>query len=152
MSNNINAERYWEQRFSSGNWQARGGRLQTLSFARGIIPYLEIAKNFTGTILDFGCGLGDAIPVYKENFPKANLMGVDISSSAIELCQMKYGPMAIFLQGDYRIVPYADVIVTTVVFEHLSDDVSGWRGGFSRGVKTCILLFPTRNGLCVLSM
>lgn len=122
MKDNINTKEYWDRRFSSGDWEEKGGRWETESFARSSIPYLEIAKDFEGTIIDFGCGLGDAMPVYKENFPQAKLIGVDISSSAIELCQTKYGSIATFMQGDYKVIPYSDVIITSNVFEHFSND------------------------------
>jgi SAM-dependent methyltransferase len=72
--------------------------------------------------LDFGCGLGDAIPVYKENFPHAKLAGIDISQSAIEKCCERYGTIASFMQGDHNSVPDADIIIASNVFEHLTDD------------------------------
>ncbi|MBI3756315.1 MAG: class I SAM-dependent methyltransferase [Deltaproteobacteria bacterium] len=122
MNGNVNTKEYWEQRFSSGDWEEKRGRWQTGSFARGQLPYLRIGEDFEGTILDFGCGLGDAMEIYRENIPKAKLIGIDISPSAIELCQMKYGSIATFMQGDYKVVPYVDVIIASNVFEHLSDD------------------------------
>jgi SAM-dependent methyltransferase len=122
MRENINTRSYWEQRFSSGDWEVKQGRWQTENFARGQIPHLQIADNFEGTLLDFGCGLGDAMPIYKENFPKAKLVGIDISQSAIDICREKYGSIASFMQGDYDSVPNVDIIIASNVFEHLADD------------------------------
>lgn len=118
----INTKEYWENRFASGDWEVKQGRLQTEAFARGQVPYLELGNDFEGTILDFGCGLGDAMPIYRENFPKAKLIGVDISANAISKCRMKYGSMATFTQADYNSVPEVDVIIASNVLEHLSND------------------------------
>ncbi len=122
MNTNINTKAYWEKRFSLGDWEEKNGRLQTLNFAIAQVGHLAIDKNFKGTILDFGCGLGDAIPVYKEYFPEAQFIGVDISSSAIDSCRMKYGSIADFIHGDCGVVPEVDVIMASNVFEHLSGD------------------------------
>lgn len=122
MNAEINTQEYWEKRFSSGDWEEKNGRLQTADFALGQARLFEIDRNFEGTILDFGCGLGDAIPVYKDHFPKAKFIGVDISSSAIDLCRKTYGSIAGFLQGGCEVVTEVDIIVASNVFEHLSGD------------------------------
>jgi len=121
---NINTQSYWEERFSSGDWENSQGRQQTENFAKAQIQYLHIDNSFTGTILDFGCGLGDAIPIYRENFPQANLIGIDISHSAIELCRDKYGEIATFIQGNHKNIPdNVDVIIASNVLEHISEDL-----------------------------
>jgi SAM-dependent methyltransferase len=120
---NINTKDYWDGRFSSGDWEVCGGRNQTESFALGQIPHLNIDPEFAGSILDFGCGLGDAIPVYRANFPNASLLGMDISHAAIEKCRAKYGELASFVCGDHTVLPETDIIIASNVFEHLSDDV-----------------------------
>jgi SAM-dependent methyltransferase len=132
MGSNINTKEYWDQRFSTGDWERRGGRWQTESFALGQVPYLEIERDFEGTILDFGCGLGDAMPIYRQHFPKAKLVGVDISANAVELCRKNHGTIAAFLQGDYKSIPTADVIIVSNVLEHLSDDIDAAKSLLSR--------------------
>ena len=119
---NINTRAYWESRFASGSWERNQGRLQTADFARGQIPHLNIPPDFAGTILDFGCGLGDAMPIYRQHYPQARLLGMDISASAIDLCREHYGQIATFSQGDHTIAPPADIVISSNVFEHLSDD------------------------------
>lgn len=119
---NINTKEYWEKRFSSGDWETKKGRTQTAGFAKSQIPYLKIPRDFNGTILDFGCGLGDAIPVYNCAYPEAKLLGVDISESAILQCQQKHGHIARFFSGDHSVVPHVDVIISSNTLEHLSDD------------------------------
>lgn len=125
MAENVNSQAYWDHRFASGDWEKKNGRWQTQSFARGQLPHLKLPRDFAGTILDFGCGLGDAIPVYREYFPKARLMGMDISSQAVELCREKHGRAAVFLQGKAEDVPAGiDVILASNVLEHLDDDLA----------------------------
>lgn len=119
---NINTKAYWEERFASGDWEEQHGRLQTRSFAKAQVKYFKIPPSFDGTILDFGCGLGDAIPVYRSAFPNARFIGVDISDSAIDLCRRRYGHIAQFIQGDHTSVPLADIIIASNVFEHLDND------------------------------
>lgn len=83
---------------------------------------MKIKKEFEGTIIDFGCGLGDAVPIYRNYYPKATIIGIDHSFAAIEKCRKVYGDMATFIQGDYKDVPFSDIIISSNVFEHLSDD------------------------------
>ena len=124
MAENVNTKAYWDNRFASGDWEEKNGCWQTQSFARGQIPHLNIPRDFAGTILDFGCGLGDALPVYRQHFQKARLMGMDISSQAVELCRKKYGQWASFFQGTADDVPAGvDVIIASNVLEHLDEDI-----------------------------
>jgi SAM-dependent methyltransferase len=120
---NINTKKYWDHRFASRDWELKHGRKQTRLFAEEQCRRLDLPVNFTGVITDFGCGLGDAIPVYKEFFPQAILRGYDISFEAIKRCKECYGDLAQFKQGAASDVVYSDVIVSSNVFEHLSDDL-----------------------------
>ena len=122
MPENINTKEYWENRFSSNDWVRNRGRWQTESFARAQVEHFEIPSGFEGEILDFGCGLGDAMPVYRRHFPNAKLIGIDISHNAIDKCNEEFGGIASFLPGVYRDVPNTDVIIASSVFEHLSND------------------------------
>lgn len=120
---NINSRDYWEGRFSTGDWEQKGGRSQTAHFATAQVAHFGFDKNFSGSLVDFGCGLGDAIPVYNKFFPNAKLVGIDVSESAITKCKEQYGKIASFISGTHQNCPAADVIVASNVFEHLSDDV-----------------------------
>jgi hypothetical protein len=124
MNENVNTQSYWNRRFSSGDWEAQKGRFQTENFARGQTRFIKLSSDFEGALLDFGCGLGDAIPIYRQNYPKATLMGIDISNAAIDICQEKYGSIAEFISGDFTCVPEVDAIIASNVFEHLENDQS----------------------------
>lgn len=120
---NINTSEYWDFRFSSGDWEDKRGRKQTVDFAREQVVRLGLPKSFSGTILDFGCGLGDAMPVYKKTFPQAKLIGLDHSKEGIEKCRQYYSLYAKFIHGNAEDVPPADVIISSNVFEHLTNDI-----------------------------
>jgi SAM-dependent methyltransferase len=119
---NINTKAYWDGRFGSGDWEENGGRKQTRSFALGMVKQLELPRTFAGSILDFGCGLGDALPVYRRHFPNAKLIGMDVSDQAVRKCQASYGGIAEFLVGDHTSVPEVDAILASNVLEHLTND------------------------------
>jgi trans-aconitate methyltransferase len=101
----------------------KGGREQTRSLAEAFIRFIDLPDNFSGTILDFGCGTGDAIPVLKKRFPKARLIGIDFSEEAIEKCIQNYGNDGKFLCGTFETVTEADLIIASNIFEHLSGDM-----------------------------
>lgn len=118
---NINTKSYWDNRFE-GDWEEKSGRTQTTEFAKSQIQYFDINPDFDGTILDFGCGLGDAIPVYSEFYRKAKLLGIDISSVGIDKCKEIYGHLADFSVGTEQEMPIADIVIASNVFEHLTND------------------------------
>lgn len=119
---NINTLDYWNSRFGSGDWENKGGFSQTRAFAESQVPLFGINQDFDGTLCDFGCGAGDAFPVYRDAFPNAKLIGIDFSQSAIDLCIEKYGKIAEFICGDYTKMPKSDIVIASNVFEHLSND------------------------------
>lgn len=119
----INSREYWEGRFSTGDWEQKGGRSQTAHFATSQVPHFRFDKDFSGSLVDFGCGLGDAIPIYNKFFPNAKLLGIDVSESAISKCKERYGKIASFISGTHQNCPPADFIIASNVFEHLADDV-----------------------------
>lgn len=118
---NINTKEYWESRFKSGNWNQNGKR-QTREYALANIQHLKIGDNFKGSILDFGCALGDAIPFYKSKYPYARIYGFDISLSAIDYCKKEYSELAEFFSGDLDNVPESEVIIASHVMEHITND------------------------------
>ncbi|WP_411893496.1 class I SAM-dependent methyltransferase [Winogradskyella sp. A2] len=118
---NINTKDYWESRFKSKNWGKSGNR-QTKEYAIANVSKMSLSKNFNGSILDYGCALGDAIPIYHKAFPNAKLRGIDFSRIAIKTCENNYGNIAKFESGNYEIVKKQDIIIASHVMEHLTDD------------------------------
>lgn len=120
----INSRQYWDARFASGNWQQNGGNTQTSQFAQAQVKRLMLAENFSGSIVDFGCGEGDALPVFHRSWPQAGLTGVDFSEAAIQVARARYGMFSAFVVGSQHECPPADVIVASNVMEHLDDDIT----------------------------
>lgn len=119
---NINTKDYWDTRFKSKSWGKIGNR-QTREYAKANIAQMGLSKTFNGTILDYDCALGDAIPVYRETFPNANLLGLDFSEAAIKICKERYSDIAKFKSGNHQSVDQVDIIIASHVMEHLTDDI-----------------------------
>lgn len=127
-----NSLQYWNARFASGDWAAVGGPAQTREFAEAQVKYFGIGRDFSGSLLDFGCGQGDAFPIYRRSYPRATLIGADFSTAAIERCVEKYGELAKFVWSDHESCPSADVIVVSNVLEHLQNDIEVARSLLSK--------------------
>ena len=146
---NLNTKEYWNVRYASGDWEKCEGRWQTNSFAKKQVKMLELSKSFTGTILDFGCGLGDAFPVYRDYFPSATLIGADHAEAAIVKCQKKFGNLAMFITGGVESIPDVDVIVASNVLEHLSDDKTITRMLVQKCSELYVFVPYMENPLCL---
>ncbi len=110
---------------------------------------IKLSKSFTGVFLDFGCGLGDAFPVYRDNFPSATLIGVDHAETAIIKCQEKYGDIATFIEGGCESIPDVDVIVASNVLEHISDDKKITRALVQKCSELYVFVPYMENPLCL---
>lgn len=140
----INSRDYWDARFGSGDWAKVGGPSQTREFALAQVRRLPLPRDFAGVLLDFGCGLGDALPVYRATWPNAKLVGVDFSADAIEQCKRRHGDVASFVRADHTDCPAADVIVCSNVMEHLDDDLGVARALAAR-CRTLYVVVPYRE-------
>lgn len=73
-------------------------------------------------ILDFGCGLGDALDLLATKFQVTEAIGVDISSTMIEYAKRQF-PKYRFIQGGIESLKNIQVDLLTFfdVLEHISD-------------------------------
>lgn len=117
----LNSKGYWDKRFSGGSWEEKGGTRQSREHAKRFLKVLNVPREFSGSICDFGCATGEALPVYRETFPNATLLGMDISDAAIKQAEKKFGSLATFTSGEASDVPEADIIITSHVLEHIED-------------------------------
>lgn len=123
----MNTQEYWENRFSTSDWAKRGGNTQSVRHAQRYIGLLDISEDFQGTICDFGCAEGDAIPVYAARFPRAKLIGIDFSTTAIKKARKRFGDCAEFIIGGLKSIPECDVIICSHTLEHIEDDIGAVR-------------------------
>jgi len=87
----INSPGYWNKRFFE-DWIAKGGRKQTAFFAelacRELPDWLvEEIRARKSTIFDYGCALGDALPVLQRTFPDSPIRGGDIAQVGLGLAR-----------------------------------------------------------------
>lgn len=112
----INSYRYWNYRFKR-NWELKNGRLQTAFFAMGF-ALLDV-KLEVKTILDYGCGCGDSIPVLKMKYPDAQIFYYDFSINAMEKAKLSYESIAKPL--DITSDKTFDLVYCSNVIEHIPD-------------------------------
>lgn len=117
---NINTKKYWDARFSTGDWERNKGFEQTQLFAQEQANLMKPYIKPTSRILDFGCGAGDSAPVFKEQFPDCQFFGEDLSDQAIHLATERYGTLALFSTGFESDLKF-DIILTSNVLEHVDD-------------------------------
>jgi glycosyltransferase involved in cell wall biosynthesis len=87
----INSPDYWNKRFLD-DWIANGGRQQTTFFARLCcreLPdwFVEEVRARKSTIFDYGCAVGDALPVLQASFPASPIRGGDVAQVGLGLAR-----------------------------------------------------------------
>jgi SAM-dependent methyltransferase len=78
-------------------------------------------------ILDFGCGVGQSTPYFKEMFPEAELFGADISSASIDVARQNHGSIATYAAYQAGMpLPFGDnsfdIGFAACVFHHIPRD------------------------------
>lgn len=81
-------------------------------------------------ILDAGCGPGNSTAVLAERFPKAQLLGIDLSEDMLAAAQRQL-PQAAFilkdLEGDLTDLGTFDVVFSNAALQWLADPLEGIR-------------------------
>src|ERR1700676_3129425 len=124
----INSLDYWNKRFFE-DWIAKGGRKQTAFFAE--LSCRELPDWFVGevrarksTIFDYGCALGDALPVLQRAFPDSPIRGGDVAQVGLGIARALH-PGFEFVDvnaiGDAGKV--ADIVYCSNTLEHFEN----WR-------------------------
>lgn len=115
----VNSKVYWDKRFNS-NWERMNGRLQSCLFASGFV-LTNFAKKITpASVLDFGCGLADSIPVLNMAYPKAKLYYYDFSTVAMSKAKESYSALA---EGyDLTRKTTFEMVYSSNVIEHIMDE------------------------------
>jgi len=115
----VNSKKYWDHRFSS-NWEIQNGRTQSTLFAAGF-SLTNFARSIKpSSILDFGCGLADSMPVLKMAFPEASLYFYDFSSVAMDMASLNYGSISKRTElNDQR---KFELVYCSNVIEHITNE------------------------------
>lgn len=90
---------------------------------------IKLLREFVGSgekaisIMDFGCGVGNSIPHFRNYFPSANITGADVSSRSIDIAKERFSgnEQYTLLAKDSISIPDAtfDVVFTACVFHHI---------------------------------
>lgn len=74
-------------------------------------------------ILDFGCGVGNSVPWFREQLPQARLTAVDVSRKSLDVAAGRFPDGAEYLQFDGQTIPRDegsfDVAFSACVFHHI---------------------------------
>jgi glycosyltransferase involved in cell wall biosynthesis len=121
----INDPAYWHRRFEV-DWVDRGGPNQTAFFARLAIDTLPawLAAEIESDrlqIYDFGCALGDALPILKSRFPDSIVRGGDVAASAIEMARVQHPEFRFDVLEPDGPPPSTDVHFCSNTLEHFKD-------------------------------
>jgi O-antigen biosynthesis protein len=122
----INSGEYWNRRFAK-DWIAEGGRLQTAFFAELCVRELplwliEEIRSHKSSIFDYGCAVGDALPILQRTFPHSIIRGGDIAEIGIEMARTLYPGFEfadIGAIGDTTSL--ADLVYCSNTLEHLTN-------------------------------
>jgi SAM-dependent methyltransferase len=118
---NPNTRDTYEEEYQEGGlYDHQGGSRQTYLFARYFHRHFRVPLEWEFTVLDMGCALGDALPVWRQHYrQQARFCGCDVSPTAIRRAKEKFGNLADFFVGGFEELnqPY-DVIYCSNVLEH----------------------------------
>ena len=86
---NTNTRGFWNKKLSS-----YGGRWRDFTY-KYILEFLP--ENFSFSLLDIGCALGDGCVLLKSHFPEADISGADFSEAGIEKAKKKSDEISFFI-------------------------------------------------------
>lgn len=133
FSGAINSADYWNKRFFE-DWISQDGRRQTAFFAELCVRELpqwlaEAVRAERCSIFDYGCALGDALPVWQRLFPHSIVSGGDVAQVGLGLARALY-PQFVFadVNAVAEAAPLADLVYCSNTLEHFA----GWRAVLDR--------------------
>ena len=94
-------------------------------FAAGRIAYTAnwlaaLGAPIPWSAADFGCGMGSSIPHLRRHFPAADLIGLDVSTAAIDKATKTYGDVAKFMSfEEYTAAQDRQFVYCNGVFHHI---------------------------------
>ena len=94
-------------------------------FAEKRVEYTALWLHALGTpplrrVADFGCGVGNSTPHFRQHFPQAELLGLDVSPASIERAREVHGGASKFLLlNDAVGAGELDLVYCNGVFHHI---------------------------------
>lgn len=142
----VNSKQYWQQRFSTGDWEKNRGAEQTEYFYNLMLYMLpqrikEDICSHRYAVVDFGCAEGQGTKTL-ERALNCPIKGVDFSESALEKAK-SFFPELLFEIGD--IWEYADktqVAILSNIIEHFDEPFALVRRVAKFTEKYIIIMVP----------
>lgn len=124
---NINTKTYWDKRFLE-DWQLRGGEDQSRFFSKIALESFPVwlttyLKKSNISFCDWGCAFGDGTKLLKQQLQINDVVGIDISTNAIETAKKKY-PDINFQAADFISESQErafDIIFSSNTLEHFEE-------------------------------
>lgn len=122
---------------------------EPIYFAQGKVDFMVKILAGTGSdphsVLDFGCGIGGTLPSLSRAFPRAQLLGTDVSEASLKVASSLDTGADLRLAQDNRI-PAADssvqVAIAACVFHHIPvPERAAWLSELKRVLKPNGYLF-----------
>lgn len=143
----VNSKTYWDERFRTGDWQAKGGEEQSEFFTRLALEHFpawlkrELEQN-AWSVADLGCADGAGTALLAGHFPLCSVTGVDLSEEAVRQAAERH-PNCAFRVGDVTQPQMsADVVFSSNTLEHLLNPGEVLRTWAEAAEKYLILLLP----------
>lgn len=81
-------------------------------------------------ILDFGAGIGNSLPAFREYFPESRIVSADVSPESLRIARETHGSDLEQLLIEDRRLPVPDasfgLVFTACVFHHIPEDEHVW--------------------------
>lgn len=89
---------------------------------------VERAKQLAGqsfadeadAVLDFGCGIGRAMPYFRAAFPNADVVGCDPSADSLAIARRENSDCRFFPMDELGPTPHFDLVLASCVFHHIA--------------------------------
>jgi SAM-dependent methyltransferase len=109
---------YWEKRYRAGGTSGMGsvGRLARYKAAT-LNQFMRM--NNVRSVIDIGCGDASQLELLA---PPADYIGVDVSPTALALCQARFPDRRFFALDALRAIPPAELTLSLDVLYHLIED------------------------------
>lgn len=116
----VNSKRYWDYRLLL-NWSNAGGSAQSLEFAESLFEAVDFDQIDFKSVLDFGCALGDSVPVFRRHDDKSQIYLWDLSSVGLSRAvRLNQSSGALKWDGIKKV----DFVYCSNVIEHALDTAS----------------------------
>ncbi|MDR1391594.1 MAG: glycosyltransferase [Clostridiales bacterium] len=121
--NEINSEKYWDERFLSGDWADKDGRAQSRffynimfdNFPKWLID--DINENSL-SICDLGSAEGEGVYIFDNKFKNSKVSGCDFSNEAIKNAKKNFKQCDFFCADMNNLERQYDVFLLSNVLEH----------------------------------